>query len=175
LASDRQDNNKLARTSEGKAASIEALILPTVEDLGLEIVRVALMGDRDTILQIMAERPDGSMSVEDCASLSRALSALLEVEDPIAGHYTLEVSSPGLDRPLTRLKDYARFVGFEARVELEIPRDGQRRFRGRLRGVEAEEVLLQDDGAEAPHRLPFRDILRGKLILTDELLATARA
>ena len=156
MASDRQDNNKLARTSEGKAASIEALILPTVEDLGLEIVRVALMGDRDTILQIMAERPDGSMSVEDCASLSRALSALL-------------------DRPLTRLKDYARFVGFEARVELEIPRDGQRRFRGRLRGVEAEEVLLQDDGAEAPHRLPFRDILRGKLILTDELLATARA
>ncbi|MGO1119658.1 ribosome maturation factor RimP [Rhodovibrionaceae bacterium A322] len=175
LASDRQDSKRLARTSEGKAASIEELIAPTVEDLGMEIVRVALMGDRDTTLQIMAERPDGTMSIDDCADLSRAVSTLLEVEDPIAGRYTLEVSSPGLDRPLTRLKDYERFAGYEARVEMEVSQDGQRRFRGRLLGIEEELVLIQGEGDDAPHRLAFQDILRGKLILTDELLASAKA
>lgn len=161
-----------ARTSEGKAAEIERLIAPTVIDLGFEIVRVQLTGEggRRT-LQIMAERPDGSMTIDDCADLSASISALLDVEDPIAGAYNLEVSSPGLDRPLTRLRDFRVWAGFEARVEMAVPHHGRKRFRGRLRGVEGQEVLLQTLEDEEILRLPFAEMSRAKLVLTDELIA----
>lgn len=161
-----------ARTSEGKAAEVERLIAPTVADLGFEIVRVQISGDggRQT-LQIMAERPDGSMSIDDCAELSGSVSALLDVEDPISGAYSLEVSSPGLDRPLTRLKDYRNWAGFEAKIELAVSQEGRKRFRGLLGGVEGEEVLLQEGENEAPHRFAFSSIARAKLVLTDALIA----
>ncbi|HLW28807.1 MAG TPA: ribosome maturation factor RimP [Kiloniellales bacterium] len=161
-----------SRTSEGKAAEVERLIAPTVVDLGFEIVRVQLTGEggRQT-LQVMAERPDGTMTIDDCADLSASISAILDVEDPISGAYSLEVSSPGLDRPLTRLKDFRVWAGFEARVEMEVPQEGRKRFRGRLRGVEGEEVLLHNLDDDEIYRLPFSDIGRAKLILTDELIA----
>jgi ribosome maturation factor RimP len=118
----------------------------------------------------MAERADGSMTVEDCASLSQALSAVLDVEDPIHGEYTLEVSSPGIDRPLTSLEDFARFAGRAARAELKGLKDGRRRFRGVLRGIEGQDVLIEEEGG-AIVRLPFPAIEEAKLVLTDELVA----
>ncbi|MGM0559452.1 MAG: ribosome maturation factor RimP [Pseudomonadota bacterium] len=163
---------ELARTSEGKAAEVERIIAPSVEDMGFEIVRVQLSGGEGRpVLQVMAERPDGHMGVDDCAELSRTISALLDVEDPIAGGYELEVSSPGLDRPLTRLKDYERYAGFEAKLELEVPHNGRKRWRGRLRGLENTTVLLQASETGEIERLAFGDIAKGKLVLTDDLLA----
>ena len=161
-----------AHTSEGRATDIERLIAPTVVDLGFEIVRVQLTGEggRQT-LQVMAERPDGSMTIDDCADLSASISAVLDVEDPISGAYSLEVSSPGLDRPLTRLNDFRVGAGFEARVEMEVPQEGRKRFRGRLRGVEDEDVLLQNLEDDEIFRLPFAEMGRAKLVLTDELIA----
>jgi len=153
---------------------IEAIIEPTLADLGFEIVRVQLSGDHNPRLQIMAEPVDErDMTVDDCADISRAVSALLDVEDPISGAYTLEVSSPGLDRPLVRLEHFRRFAGFEARVELTDAQgdDGRKRFKGRLAGVEGENVLLDVDGETKV--LPFGVIHRAKLIMTDELLAAA--
>ena len=152
---------------------IERLIAPTLDGMGYELVRVALIGGvgRQT-LQIMAERRDRvGMTVEDCADISRAVSALLDVEDPIAGAYSLEVSSPGIDRPLTRLDDFRRFAGFEARVELSAPHDGRKRFRGRIRGVAGEKVRIETEEGETD--LPFGRIQKAKLVLTDELLAAA--
>lgn len=161
---------KLAKTSEGLAAQVEELIAPMLEAMDYDIVRVRLGGDRRVVLQIMAERVDGAaMTVDDCADISRAAAAILDVEDPISGSYELEVSSPGLDRPLTRLADYDRFAGFEAKVETSMPRDGRRRFSGRLLGVEGESVKLNVDGDEVV--LPFEDIAKAKLVLTDELIA----
>ncbi|MCW2245148.1 ribosome maturation factor RimP [Azospirillum fermentarium] len=117
----------------------------------------------------MAERADGAaMTVDDCADISHAVSALLDVEDPISGPYTLEVSSPGIDRPLTRLKDFERFAGFEAKLESRIAVDGRKRFKGLLRGVEEGEILL--DTEQGPARVPFDNVLRAKLVLTDELI-----
>ncbi|MBM3643104.1 MAG: ribosome maturation factor RimP [Alphaproteobacteria bacterium] len=147
---------------------IESIIDPTVQGMGFELVRVA-MGGRGT-LQIMVERADGTaMDVEDCATLSRALSAVLDVEDPIATAYTLEVSSPGIDRPLTRPKDFTRWTGHLARLETREPVDGRRRFKGTLLGLEGDAVRLRlDDGAEA--RVPMAALLRAKLELTDALL-----
>jgi ribosome maturation factor RimP len=113
------------------------------------------------------------MTVEDCAEISRTVSALLDVADPIVGAYTLEVSSPGIDRPLIRREDFARFAGFEAKIELNAPQDGRRRFRGKLLGVEGDAVrLLVDD---APVALPLAAVARAKLVLTDALLAASRA
>ena len=129
----------LRKTSEGKAAEIEALIAPGLEAMGYEIVRVQLSGKQSLVLQIMAERADGTpVIVDDCAAISRAVSAILDVEDPIERAYTLEVSSTGIDRPLTRLADFQRFADFEARVEMHEPIDGQRRFTGRLAGLRDE-------------------------------------
>jgi ribosome maturation factor RimP len=150
---------------------IEQIVAPPIEAMGYEIVRVQLSGGQRAILQIMAERGDGAaMSVDDCADISRAVSALLDVEDPISGPYTLEVSSPGLDRPLTRLKDFQRFAGCEAKLETRLPVEGRKRFKGALRGVEAGEVLIEIEGGLA--RVAFDDIARAKLVLTDELLRT---
>ncbi len=166
---------ELSHTSEGLAAVVEALVRPSLADMGFEIVRILLMsGGQRQKLQIMAERADGSLSIDDCAEISRTVSALLEVEDPIAGGYDLEVSSPGIDRPLTRLKDFARYSGFEARVELRLGQDGQRRFRGRLEGLDGDTILLRD-GEGRDWRLPFADLARAKLILTDDLLESHAA
>ncbi len=121
----------------------------------------------------MVERRDGrTVTVGDCAAISRAVSAVLDVEDPVSGPYTLEVSSPGIDRPLVRLKDFERFAGFEARVETNRPIDGRRRFRGRLLGVEGETVRIRVEDATTD--LPYVDIQRAKLILTDDLLAASQ-
>lgn len=164
---------ELAKTSEGKAAEVERLIAGTLNAMGYDIVRVQLSGNRRPRLQIMAERRDGAgMRVEDCVQASRAVEAILEVEDPIAGAYELEVSSPGLDRPLTRLADFSRFAGHEAKLETQVPRDGRRRWRGRLLGVAGENVRLAADDGEI--EVPFRDLAKAKLVLTDELLDTVR-
>ena len=166
---------ELSHTSEGLAAVVEMLVRPSLADMGFEIVRILLMsGGQRQKLQIMAERADGSLSIDDCAEISRTVSALLEVEDPIAGAYDLEVSSPGIDRPLTRLKDFDRYSGFEARVELRLGQDGQRRFRGRLQGLDGDTILLRD-GEGRDWRLPFADLARAKLILTDDLLESHAA
>jgi ribosome maturation factor RimP len=143
--------------------------------MGFEIVRVQLTGSHSPTLQIMVERTDrAAMKVDDCAVLSRTASALLDVEDPVPGAYTLEVSSPGIDRPLVRPRDFERFAGFEAKIEIATPIDGQRRFRGRLIGVEGGNVKLAlADGAKVA--LPMVDIHKAQLVLTDELLAAARA
>ena len=151
---------------------VESLVGPSIEGMGYDLVRVRLTGGGAPTLQIMAERKDrGEMSVDDCAEISRLVSALLDVEDPIAGSYTLEVSSPGLDRPLVRAEDYERFAGSEVRVETRRAIEGRRRFRGRLVGRRGSQVVVAVDGVE--HAIPFGDVLRGKLMLTDALIADA--
>lgn len=160
----------LAKTSEGRARNIERMLAPMLEDLGYDIVRVQVSGDKRVKIQLMIERRDGAgMTVDDCASASRAAGTLLEVEDPIRGAYIFEVSSPGIDRPLTRLGDFERFSGFEARVELCMPHDGRRRFRGRLAGISGDQILLDCD--EERVALPFAELAKAKLVLNDELIA----
>lgn len=156
-----------------KAAEIERLIAPSLAALGYEVVRVLLMGGaRQATLQIMIERSDrAAISVDDCELASRTVSALLDVEDPIAGAYTLEISSPGIDRPLVKPADFDRFKGFEARFESRTPIDGRRRFRGRLLGMEGDRVHIATPEGES--KVPFQEVQRAKLVLTDELLAAA--
>ncbi len=156
-----------------RATSIEHLISPSVEAMGFDLVRVSLSEGGERTLQVMAERPDGTMTVDDCAELSRAISALLDVEEPIKGNYSLEVSSPGIDRPLVRPNDFERFAGFDAKVELyeplkETPSGGQKRFKGRLLGLDEARVGL--DTAEGRFWMPFDDIMTARLLLTDELV-----
>ena len=152
---------------------IDSLIEPSLVDMGYELVRVRLSGSEQRTLQIMAERADnGDMTVEDCASISRAVSAILDVEDPIRGAYSLEVSSPGIDRPLTREKDFSRFTGHVARIELRQLIDGRKRYNGRLLGVEADMVRLATDHGDV--ELPFKEISAAKLVLTDELIAESQ-
>ena len=148
---------------------IEDIVTPTVTGMGFELVRVAMSRGGGT-LQIMIEPADGRpMDVEDCATLSRALSAVLDVEDPLPGAYTLEVSSPGIDRPLTREKDYVRWSGHLARLETMQPVEGRRRFKGTLLGFENGTVRVRlDDGKEA--NVPLAEISRAKLEITDALL-----
>ena len=149
---------------------IERIIAPSLEAIGVEVVRVRFLGGPRPTLQIMAEHSDGrAMTVDDCAEVSRTVSALLDVEDPVRGAYVLEVSSPGIDRPLVRRKDFDRFAGFEARVETSRPIGQRRRFRGTLGGTQAEGVRLTVDGVETV--LPFADIERAKLVMTDDLLS----
>ena len=150
---------------------IAAMLGPTVEGMGFELVRVRLIGGKRKTLQIMAERPDGRMEVEDCATLSRALSAVLDVEDPIDGEYDLEVSSPGIDRPLTRPEDFERWAGFVARLEAEALIDGRKRFKGVLNGIEDGAVLIDTD--QGLFRPPFESLADAKLVLTDELIAAS--
>ncbi|MBF0373727.1 MAG: ribosome maturation factor RimP [Alphaproteobacteria bacterium] len=152
---------------------IAEMIAPSLVSMGYELVRVLISGQRRPVLQVMAERVDRTpMRVEDCADISRAISAILDVEDPIAGAYTLEVSSPGIDRPLTRKLDFERFAGCEAKIEVEMPIDGRKRFRGIVLGIEeAGMVRLAVEGGEVS--LPFEDIRSAKLVLTDALLAAA--
>ncbi len=152
-----------------------ALLDPVAEDAGFEIVRLRLMGgEAARRLQIMAERPDGSMNVEDCARLSRAVSVLMDEADPIPGEYTLEVSSPGIDRPLTRLKDFTVNEGLEARIELDRVAEGRKRFRGILAGTESQDgqdmVAVDLEGEEHTALVPFAWIIEAKLIINDQLL-----
>ena len=152
--------------------NIEDIITPSVEALGYELVRVMLAGGQKPVLQIMAERKDGAdMTVDDCASVSQTVSALLDVEDPLEGAYTLEVSSPGLDRPLTRPKDFANHAGREAKIETIQPVSGRKRFQGPLKGLEGEDVVLEQGGEDV--RIPFCTIQKAKLVLTEERLREA--
>jgi ribosome maturation factor RimP len=152
------------------AEAIAAIIEPSLEAMGYRLVRVAFLGARRATLQIMAERlDDAPMTVEDCTEISRSVSALLDVADPIADAYMLEVSSPGIDRPLTRPEDYDRFAGFEARIELGDPLDGRKRFRGRILGRADDRVRLHAETGEV--LLPFAGITKAKLVITDDLLA----
>ena len=154
------------------AARITEIIAPVLESLGFEVVRVLLMSGDRPVLQIMADRKDGGQtSIDDCAGISRQVSAMLDVEDPISGAYELEVSSPGIDRPLVKLGDFDRWAGFDARLELVMPRQGRRRFKGRLIGTEDGHIKLDVDGdilAVAP-----ADVMKAKLVLTDALLAAS--
>lgn len=144
------------------------IITPVIEDLGFELVRVRLMSGKQTILQIMVDRPGGGIEVDDCAEVSNAVSATLDVEDPILDTYALEVSSPGIDRPLTRLKDFDTFEGYEAKIETTELIDGRRRFKGELAGVEGEEVLINIP--EGTIGLQFDWLSDAKLVLTDDLI-----
>ncbi|MGB5092670.1 MAG: ribosome maturation factor RimP [Parvibaculum sp.] len=181
---DRQDEGQAARddaqldtplvAAPGTARRIFELIAPVVADINFEIVRIRFGLQDGQTLQIMAERPDGSMVVADCEELSRTFSALLDVEDPIKGEYNLEISSPGIDRPLTRPKDFVRWAGFEAKLELSEPIDGRKRFRGLVQGFEDGEVLLEVEleGFSQPQviGLPFDKVSEAKLVMTDSLI-----
>lgn len=151
------------------------MVRPTVEGMGYELVRVRLMGGQKKTVQIMADLPEGGIEVDDCAKISTAVSAVLDVEDPLEDAYTLEVSSPGIDRPLTRLKDFDAWEGFEARLETAELIDGRRRFKGRLAGTEGDEVLIEieDQGATVTIGLKFDWLSDAKLVLTDELIREA--
>ena len=152
---------------------LAGIVSPVIEGLGFELVRIRLMGGKTRTLQIMADRPDGGIIVEDCATISTAVSAVLDVDDPVEDAYILEVSSPGIDRPLTRLKDFSVWEGYEARIETTELIDGRRRFKGTLAGTEGEEVLIElEEGAETVTiGLQFDWLSDAKLILTDELIA----
>jgi ribosome maturation factor RimP len=153
---------------------LETLIAPIVADLGFELVRVRLSGGKDLVLQVMAERAsDGGLDIEECMTISRALSDMLDAADPIEAEYRLEVSSPGIDRPLTRLKDFTRWKNFVARVTLKETLDGRKRVQGRIRGAEGDVIILRDEHAtDIP--LPFAAIDHAKLVITDDLLLATR-
>lgn len=156
------------------AKRVADLIDPSLTDMGFELVRVQFTGNTRKTLQVMAERADRvAMTVEDCAQISRAVSALLDVEDPIAGQYLLEVSSPGLDRPLTRKDDFVRFAGFEAKLETAMPVDGRKRFKGRLVGLNDEGAIVMASEEAGEIVVPLSNFVRGKLLLTDDLIKSA--
>lgn len=150
------------------------IVGPVIEGMGFELVRIRLMSStKSKTLQIMAERPTGGIEVDECAQISTAVSAVLDVEDPIEDEFTLEVSSPGIDRPLTRLKDFETFEGYEARIETEEMFDGRRRFKGELAGIEGDDVLINiiEHGETVTIGLKFDWLSDAKLILTDDLIA----
>ena len=156
-----------------QAALVAKLVEPALNALGYDLVRVHFGGGCDLRLQIMAERADrAEMTVEDCATISRNISTLLDAEDPIPDAYTLEVSSPGIDRPLVRLEDYDRFAGFDARVESRTPVVDRKKFSGVLKGTDGDDILIDVDGEI--YEVPFVEIHRAKLILTDELIAASQ-
>ncbi|AWI82654.1 ribosome maturation factor RimP [Alloyangia pacifica] len=148
------------------------IVGPVIEDMGFELVRIRLMGGKTATLQIMAERPEGGIEVDECADISTAVSAVLDVEDPIIDAYTLEVSSPGIDRPLTRLKDFETFEGYEVKIETAEMIDGRKRWRGVVAGVEGGEVLLniEEGGEDQTIGLQFDWLSDAKLVLTDDLI-----
>ncbi|MEC8322660.1 MAG: ribosome maturation factor RimP, partial [Pseudomonadota bacterium] len=162
----------------GPAAPLLSLVAPVVQDSGLELLRIRITGqDGEQVLQIMADRDEGMITVEDCERISRSISAVLDVEDPLKGQYILEVSSPGMARPLCRPKDFIRWAGFEAKLELSCAFDGRKRFRGVLSGYEDGEVLMdvQLDGHEETPTLgfKFKDISEARLVANDEMIADA--
>ena len=158
----------------GVAARVATIVEPVLEDLGYGLVRVRVTGANGCTVQIMAERPDGTMSVDDCETVSRAVSPVLDLEDPISQAYYLEVSSPGIDRPLVRASDFERWVGYEAKIEMAVPVDGRKRFRGAIRGVAGEAALIEladvKEGEERMVHLPFADLGEARLVLTEALV-----
>jgi ribosome maturation factor RimP len=150
-------------------ARLEPIFEPVIEHAGFRLVRLRLMGGASQTLQVMAERPDGSMDVEGCTELSRALLDFIEKQEPLEGEYELEVSSPGIDRPLTRPQDFSRWSGHEARIELDGLHEGRKRWRGIVLGLDGADVVLRADGKDI--RFPFRAVVNAKLVLTDKLIA----
>jgi len=162
-------------TEPGRAARVAALAEPVLSELGYRLVRVRVSGLAGCTVQIMAERPDGTMNIEDCEAASRALSPVLDAADPIEGAYRLEISSPGIDRPLVRRSDFDRYAGHVAQVEMLAPIGGRRRFRGELSGTEGECVRLRSNDAAASEGgdvlLPIDDMMEARLVLTDALVS----
>jgi ribosome maturation factor RimP len=161
-------------TETGVAQRVGRIVEPMIASLGFRLVRVKISGLNGCTVQIMAERPDGTMGVDDCEAVSRAVSPILDVEDPIATAYNLEVSSPGIDRPLVRAGDFARWIGYDCRIEMAIPVEGRKRFRGLIEAVEGESVRLglpdAPEGAEASVTLDMREMAEARLVLTDAVI-----
>ena len=161
----------------GLPARVATIVEPVIEQLGYRLVRIRISSAEGCTVQIMAERPDGSMTVEDCETISRALSPVLDMADPIDRAYRLEISSPGLDRPLVRKSDFDRFAGHLVKIEMEVPVNGRKRFRGKIVGTEGEAARIRRDdaaeGEEAEMLLPIEDMSEAKLVLTDDLVAQA--
>jgi ribosome maturation factor RimP len=159
----------------GVAARVSAIAGPVLEGMGYRLVRIRISGEAGCTVQIMAERPDGSMQLEDCEAISRALSPVLDVADPIDRAYRLEISSPGIDRPLVRRSDFERYEGHLVKIEMAIAHEGRKRFRGTLAGVEGDRVRVKRDdvkaGDEAEVLLVMEDIGEARLVLTDDLIA----
>jgi ribosome maturation factor RimP len=161
----------------GLPARVAAIAEPVIDGLGYRLVRVKISAAEGCTIQIMAERPDGSMTVEDCEAISRALSPVFDVDEPIDRAYRLEISSPGIDRPLVRKSDFERYAGHLVKIEMEVPVAGRKRFRGMLTGVEGESARLRlddvADGGNPEVMLPVEDMSDAKLVLTDELVTQA--
>jgi ribosome maturation factor RimP len=159
----------------GVAARVSAVATPVLQGMGYRLVRIRVSGEAGCTVQIMAERPDGSMQIEDCEAISRALSPVLDIADPIERAYRLEISSPGIDRPLVRRSDFERFAGHLVKIEMAVAHEGRKRFRGALAGVEGDRVRIHRDdlkaGDEADVLLVMEDIADARLVLTDELIA----
>src|SRR5258708_29167143 len=159
---------------QGMAARVAAIAAPVLIGLGYRLVRVKISGTASLTVQIMAERADGSMTIEDCEASSRALSPVFDVEDPIDREYRLELSSPGIDRPLVRRSDFVRYAGHEAKIEMEVPLGTQKRFRGIVLGVEGDAARMRPrdaaEGAQADVLLPIADMAEARLVLTDALV-----
>jgi ribosome maturation factor RimP len=159
----------------GVGARVAAVATPVLEGMGYRLVRIKVSGEAGCTVQIMAERPDGSMQIEDCEAISKALSPVMDIADPIQRAYRLEISSPGIDRPLVRRSDFERYAGHLVKIEMAVPHDGRKRFRGRLEGVEGDSLrLVRDDvraDQEAQVALPMDAIASANLVLTDELIA----
>lgn len=159
----------------GVAARVGRIVEPMIRSLGLRLVRVKISSQNGCTVQIMAERPDGFLGIEECEAVSRAIAPLLDVEDPITSAYNLEISSPGIDRPLVRASDFARWAGHEAKIEMAVPVEGRKRFRGIIEGVEGEKVSihLPDAAEDQPNTalLDIREIAEARLVMTDEVVA----
>ncbi len=173
------DNDLLAEprlvVEPGMAARVSAVAAPVLQGMGYRLVRIRISGEAGCTVQIMAERPDGSMHIEDCEAISRALSPVLDIADPIDRAYRLEISSPGIDRPLVRRSDFERYAGHLVKIEMAVAHQGRKRFRGTLAGVEGQAVRLHRDdtrpGEDADALLVMEDIAEARLVLTDELIA----
>jgi ribosome maturation factor RimP len=161
----------------GLPARVATIVEPVIEQLGYRLVRVRVSSAEGCTVQVMAERPDGTMSVEDCEAVSRALSPVLDVADPIERAYRLEISSPGIDRPLVRKSDFERYTGHVAKIETSMPIQGRKRFRGVLAGTEGETARIRRDdaaeGEETEIMIPIEEMSEAKLVLTDELVSEA--
>ncbi len=172
----RLDEPRLVR-EQGVAARVAIVAEPVLTDLGFRLVRARVSALNGCTVQIMAEQPDGTMTVEGCEKISRALSPVFDVNDPIEQAYHLEISSPGIDRPLVRISDFLRWSGHEAKIELAVPLDGRKRYRGFIRGVENEKALihLPDVKAGLPDlvAVPIADMAEARLVLTDDLIRDA--
>jgi ribosome maturation factor RimP len=159
----------------GVAARVSAVAAPVLQQMGYRLVRIRISGEGGCTVQIMAERPDGTMLIEDCEAISRALSPVLDIADPIERAYRLEISSPGIDRPLVRRSDFERYAGHLVRIEMAVPHQGRKRFRGLLEGVDGDAVRVHRDdtkaGEDADVLLTMEDVAEARLVLTDELIA----